>query len=100
MNSPIDTISEITLTVQDAQELETELTEYSQIYRDLFGRREQREQYEVYLQGLMSDLPNKSVETMMLHLKGDDPKAICNMQHFKYPSKSFPVTYYIHRFRS
>ena len=82
MNSPIDTISEITLTVQDVQELETELAEYSQIYRNLFGRREQKEQYEVYLQGLMSDLPNKSVETMMLHLKGDDPKAIRNMQHF------------------
>ncbi len=82
MNSPIDTVSEITLTVNDVQELETELAEYTQIYRDLFGRREQKEQYEVYLQGLMSDMPNKSVETMMLHLNGDDPKAIRNMQHF------------------
>jgi len=82
MNSPIDTVSEITLTVKDIQELETELAEYSQIYRGLFGRREQKEQYEVYLQGLMSDMPNKSVETMMLHLNGDDPKAIRNMQHF------------------
>ena len=82
MNSLIDTVSEITLTVEDVQELETELAEYSQIYRDLFGRREQKEQYEVYLQGLMSDMPNKSVETMMLHLNGDDPKAIRNMQHF------------------
>jgi len=82
MNSLIDTVSEITLTVKDVQELETELAEYSQIYRDLFGRREQKEQYEVYLQGLMSDMPNKSVETMMLHLNGDDPKAIRNMQHF------------------
>ena len=82
MNSLIDTVSEITLTVEDVQELETELAEYSQIYRDLFGRREQKEQYEVYLQGLMSDMPNKSVETMMLHRNGDDPKAIRNMQHF------------------
>ncbi len=56
MNSQIDTVSEITLTVQDVQELETELAKYSQIYRDLFGRREQKEQYAVYLQGLMSDL--------------------------------------------
>ena len=82
MNTQIDTVSEITLTVQDVQELETELAEYGQIYQDLFGRREQKEQYEIYLQGLMSDLPNKSVETMMLHLNGDEPKVIRNMQHF------------------
>lgn len=82
MNSPIDTVSEITLTIKDVQELETELAEYSQVYRDLFGRREQKEQYEVYLQGLMSEIPNKSVETMMLHMNGDDSKAIRNMQHF------------------
>lgn len=36
----------------------------------------------MYLQELMSDLPNKSVETVMLNLKGDDPQAIRNMQHF------------------
>jgi len=82
MNSPIETVSEITLTVKDVQKLETELAEYRQIYQDLFGRREQKEQYAIYLQGLMSDLPNKSVETMMLNLKGDNPKAIRNMQHF------------------
>lgn len=82
MNTQIDTVPEITLTVQDVQELETELAEYGQIYQGLFGRREQKEQYEIYLQGLMSDLPNKSVETMMLHLNGDDPKVIRNMQHF------------------
>ena len=68
MNSTIDTVSEITLTIKDVQELEAELAEYSQVYRDLFGRREQKEQYEVYLQGLMSEIPNKSVETMMLHM--------------------------------
>jgi len=82
MNLPIDTVSEITLTSKDIQELETELAAYSQIYQDLFKRREQKEQYATYLQGLMSDLPNKSVETMMLNLNGDDPQAIRNMQHF------------------
>ncbi len=51
MNPPIDTVSEITLTIKDVQELETELAQYSQIYQDLFGRREQKEQYQVYLQG-------------------------------------------------
>ncbi|MGB4870700.1 MAG: IS701 family transposase, partial [Candidatus Promineifilaceae bacterium] len=82
MNLPIDTVSEITLTSKDIQELATELAAYSQIYQDLFKRREQKEQYATYLQGLMSDLPNKSVETMMLNLNGDDPQAIRNMQHF------------------
>ena len=82
MNSIIETITEITLTITDIQELETELAEYSQLYLGLFHRREQKEHYETYLQGLMSELPNKSVETMMLHLKGDDAKAIRNMQHF------------------
>jgi SRSO17 transposase len=82
MNPQIDTVSKITLTVKDVEELETDLAEYSQIYQDLFSRREQKEQYKIYLQGLMSTMPNKSVETMMLHLNGDDPKAIRNMQHF------------------
>ena len=82
MNPSIETVSEITLTVKDVEKLETELAQYSQIYQDLFGRREQKEQYAIYLEGLMSELPNKSVETMMLNLKGDDPQAIRNMQHF------------------
>lgn len=82
MKTQIDTVPEITLAVEDIEELETELAEYRQVYRELFSRREQKEQYEIYLQGLMSTLPNKSVETMMLHLKGDDPNAIRNMQHF------------------
>ena len=82
MNSTIETVSEITLTVKDVEKLETELAQYSQIYQDLFGRREQKEQYAIYLEGLMSEMPNKSVETMILNLKGDDPQAIRNMQHF------------------
>lgn len=82
MNSIIETVSEMTLTIQDVQELETELAQYSQLYRDLFSRREQKEQYAIYLQGLMSNLPNQSVETMMLNLYGADPQAIRNMQHF------------------
>lgn len=82
MNSIIETVSEITLTIKDVQKLETELAQYSQIYQDLFGRREQKEQYALYLQGLMADLPNKSIETMMLNFNGDDPQAIRNMQHF------------------
>jgi len=36
----------------------------------------------VDLEGLMLDMPNKSVETMMPNLKGNDPNAIRSMQHF------------------
>ena len=82
MNAVIKTVPEINLTINNVENLRTELTQYCAIYHDLFGRREQKEQYETYLQGLMLDSPNKSVETMILNLKGDNPNAIRNRQHF------------------
>lgn len=82
MRAVIETVPEINLTIKNVKNLHTELIQYGAIYQNLFARREQKEQYQTYLQGLMLDLPNKSVETMMLNLKGDDPNAIRNMQHF------------------
>ena len=82
MDTIIETTPEINLTVKQVENLQTELDEYAAIYHPLFSRREQKEQYETYLEGLMLDLPNKSVETMILNLKGDDPNAIRSMQHF------------------
>ena len=82
MNTIIETTAEQKLTVKDIEKLETELAEYAAIYGDVFRRREQKEQYESYLKGLMLDVPNKSVERMMLNIKGDDPNAIRRMQHF------------------
>ena len=78
----IETTPKFNVTVKDIEDLPTELGNYAAIYQELFGRREQREHYQTYLQGLMLELPNKSVETMMLNLKGDDPNSIRNMQHF------------------
>jgi len=82
MNTIIETTAEQKLTVKDIEKLETELAEYAAIYGDVFRRREQKEQYERYLKGLMLDVPNKSVERMMLNIKGDDANAIRRMQHF------------------
>jgi SRSO17 transposase len=82
MDTIIETTPQFALTTKDIEDLPTELAQYAAIYRDLFGRREQKEHYETYLEGLMLDVPNKSVETMMLNLKGDDPNAIRSMQHF------------------
>ena len=82
MNTTIETRPPFHLTAQDIDDLPTELAQYAAIYHDLLRRREQRDHYTTYLTGLMLDVPNKSVETMMLNLKGDDPNAIRNMQHF------------------
>lgn len=63
--------------------LAKELTLYFANYHSLFRRREQRAWAKLYLQGLMTDIPdNKSIESMMLALKGDDSNAIRAMQHF------------------
>lgn len=81
MNPKIAT-PKINLTTKNVDNLQTELATYSDLYQQAWQRREQRENSKTYLQGLMLNVPNKSVETMMLHLKGDDPRAIRNMQHF------------------
>lgn len=78
----IETTPKFNVTAKDIEDLPTELTQYAAIYQELFSRREQKEHYQTYLEGLMLDVPNKSVETMMLNLKGDDPNAIRSMQHF------------------
>ncbi len=45
INAVIKTVPEINLTINNVENLQTELTQYSAIYHDLFGRREQKEQY-------------------------------------------------------
>ena len=82
MNPHIETSPELKLSVKNIENLQTELEQYTDLYRPLFSRREQKEHYETYLKGLMLSLPNKSVETMILNTKGDDPNAIRNLQHF------------------
>jgi SRSO17 transposase len=78
----IETAPVFELTTADVQDFVSELEGYRTRYHDLFRRREQREQYDQYLQGLLLDLPNKAVETMVLHMNGDDANAIRRQQHF------------------
>ena len=82
MIEQIETISLNQLLTTDVQELAPELEAYHSIYADCFGRREQREKCHSYMHGLLQQLPNKSIETMMLHNDGDNPNSIRAMQHF------------------
>jgi len=82
MTEQIETVSLNQLLTTDVQEVAPELEAYQSIFADCFGRREQREKYHTYLHGLLQHLPNKSIETMMLHNNGDNPNSIRAMQHF------------------
>ncbi len=73
---------EIKLSAQEIELLIPELQQYRAIYSPLFRRREQREQSEQYLNGLLLDIENKSIEPMVLALVGDAPNAIRATQQF------------------
>jgi len=78
----IEPVPEMNLELQDIDHLVDELREYHAIYSPLFTRREQREWSETYLNGLLSDIPDKAIEPMILALAGADPNAIRATQHF------------------
>jgi SRSO17 transposase len=78
----IETVVENQITIQDVEPLAAELEAYQAIYREYFGRVEQKRQAQAYLQGLMQPLPNKSIERIVLHNQGDDTNSIRAMQHF------------------
>ena len=83
MNQIIETAPVLKLTVAEIQkELLPELKKYHDIYSPLFQRREQREESTKYLMGLLSPIPNKSVESMVLHFEGDNPAAVRAGQQF------------------
>lgn len=81
-SDPLEQLSEMELELQDVDQWKEELAAYYACYRSLFRRREQREWAEKYLQGLLLDISNKSIESMILALIGADPNAIRGMQHF------------------
>lgn len=79
----IQTAPILKLSVAEIEEtLLPELQEYHSIYSPLFSRREQKEESKKYLKGLLSDIGNKSVESMVLHFEGDNPNAIRSGQQF------------------
>ena len=79
---PIDTAPTLDLAPQEVATLIDELRVYHAIYSPLFQRREQRDCAEKYLQGLLLELPRKSIEPMILALEGADQNAVRAMQQF------------------
>lgn len=79
---PIATAPVLDLTPHDVDTIIDELRAYHSIYSPLFQRREQRAWSEHYLHGLLLDIPRKSIEPMLLTLKGADPNAVRAMQQF------------------
>jgi SRSO17 transposase len=70
------------LAPREVARLAAELAAYHAGYADLYQRREQREWAEFYLHGQLSDLERKTVEPMVLALKGPDPAAVRSGQQF------------------
>jgi len=79
---PIATAPVLDLTPQDVDTIIDELRAYHTIYSPLFQRREQRAWSEQYLHGLLLTIPRKSIEPMVLTLKGADHNAVRAMQQF------------------
>jgi len=79
---PIATAPTLELTPQDVAGLVDELRAYHAIYAPLFQRQEQRDWAAQYLRGLLSALPRKSIEPMVLALVGADRNAVRGMQQF------------------
>lgn len=83
MKPIIETAPALKLCVTEVKkELLPELLDYHELYSPLFRRREQRAQSEQYLRGLLSMIPNKSAESMVLYFKGDDQNAVRASQQF------------------
>jgi SRSO17 transposase len=68
------------LSIEDVQCVGQELSEFTQLFGDTFGRIEPMELCQLYLQGLLSDTERKNVEAMALKLEG--PQSVRNLQRF------------------
>ena len=70
------------LAPRDIEALADELVAFHACFCDLFVRREQREWSALYLRGQLSDLERKTIEPMVLALKGVDQAAVRAVQQF------------------
>jgi SRSO17 transposase len=70
------------LAPRDVEAMAEELCVYHALFHDLFGRREQREWSEFYLRGQLCELERKTIEPMVLALKGADWAAVRAVQQF------------------
>lgn len=71
---------EFKLSLEDLERVGQELSEFTQLFGETFGRTEPRERCEQYLQGLLSNTERKNVEAMALRLQG--PESVRNLQRF------------------
>jgi SRSO17 transposase len=70
------------LAPRDLEAMAEELVTYHALFQDLFQRREQREWSAFYLRGQLAEIARKTVEPMVLALKGPDLAAIRAGQQF------------------
>lgn len=73
---------ELNLAPRDLEVMAEELVSYHAQFHDLFPRREQREWSEFYVRGQLSDVERKSIEPMVLALRGPDGAAVRAVQQF------------------
>ena len=82
MTDLIETVPPIDVAIADIEQLVEALRDYHAVYRPLWQRREPRTLAPTSLQGLLSELPRKSIEPMVLALTGANPHAVRAMQSF------------------
>jgi SRSO17 transposase len=70
------------LVTTDVAAMAEELVSYHALFHDLFLRSEQRQWSEFYLRGQLSQIDRKTVEPMVLALRGPDAAAIRAVQQF------------------
>ncbi len=70
------------LSGRDAETMAETLVAYHAQFHDLFARREQREWSAFYLRGQLAELERKTVEPMVLALRGADRAAVRAVQQF------------------
>lgn len=70
------------LSQRDVDMSADELVSYHRLFQPLFQRREQRQWSAFYLCGQLANLERKTIEPMVLALKGPDPNAMRAVQQF------------------
>jgi SRSO17 transposase len=78
----VETAPDLKLRAKHIEAVAGELERYFEIYSPLFHRREAREAGLVYLRGLLSQLPRKSVEPIALELLGSEASPVRTLQQF------------------
>ena len=82
MPTAVATAPCLSLNAQDVAATVNALEACQALYSPLMARREQRSQLALYWRGLLSELPRKSIEPIVLRLHGTDLSAVRTLQTF------------------